>query len=308
MYKKPEKDYPLVALVVPVHNNKEDTAEFLESLNGVTYPNYTVIIIDDGSTDRTADMIKEKYPYVILLKGDGSLWWSGATNRGIKKAIKIGSDYVLLGGMNDTIVDSGFLTALVDTAEKNPRSITLPKVYFYDDPKRLSFAGGDINWLKGWPSSIGNGEIDTGQYDMQCDVKHGGLGILVNTSFFGDIGIMDSKNCPLYWGDTDFTYRAYKKGYRLIYVPKSMMWHKLGSTVKKENPNLSSLLSALIYLTTNVRSAQNFRAVAKFHLRYCPIYLIPYVLMRYTLFVIIQSMSYSSFFRGIMNWFKTVHR
>jgi GT2 family glycosyltransferase len=309
MDKKSEKDYPSVALVVPVHNNKEDTAEFLESVKGVAYPNYKIIIIDDGSTDGTEALIKEKYPYVILLKGDGSLWWSGATNRGIKKAIEVGADYVLLGGMNDTIVDSEFITALVDTAEKYPRSITLPKVYFYDDPKRLSFAGGDINWLKGGPTIIGAGEIDTGQYDLECDIKHGGLGILVNTSFFGDIGMMDFKNFPMYWGDTDFTYRAYKKGYRIIYEPKSMIWHKLRSTVKKEFPNINSFLSVLIYLTTDIRSVQNFRTVVKFYSRHCPIYLIPYVLMRYALLVILLSMMWhSSFFRGIMDWFKTIQR
>ena len=303
------EDYPVVALVVPVHNNKEDTAEFLESLKGVTYPNYKIIIIDDGSTDGTEDMIKEKYPYVILLNGDGSLWWSGATNMGIKKAIERGADYVLLGGMNDTIVDSEFITALVDTAEKYPRSITLPKVYFYDNPKRLSFAGGDINWLKGGPTIIGAGEIDTGQYDLQRDIKHGGLGILVNTSFFGDLGMMDFKSFPMYWGDTDFIYRAYKKGYRIIYEPKSMMWHKVCSTVKKDaSSNPTSFLSALIYLTTNIRSVRNFRTIVKFYLRYCPIYLIPYALMRYAFFVILLSMWHSSFFRGIMDWFKTIHR
>lgn len=301
--------YPLVALVVPVHNNKADTTEFLESLKGVTYPNYKIIIIDDGSTDGTEDMIKENYPYVILLKGDGNLWWSGATNMGIKKAIVIGADYVVLGGMNDTIVDSEFITALVDTAENNPHSITLPKVYFYDNPKKLSFAGGDINWLKGWPTCIGAGEIDTGQYDLQCDIKHGGLGILVNTSFFEDIGMMDFKNFPMYWGDTDFTYRAYKKGYRIIYEPKSMMWHKMCSTVKKENLKTTSFLSTLIFATTNMRSVVNFRIVVKFYSRHCPRYLLPYVLMRYALLVILLSlMSYSPSFRGTIDKLKTLYR
>ena len=131
-----KEKYPMVAIVVPVYNNKEDTTEFLESLKGVTYPNYKVIIIDDGSTDGTEEMIKEKYPYVILLKGDGNLWWSRATNRGIEKAIEIGADYVLLGD-NDVIVDSEFISTLVDTAEKNPREIINSKDYYYDDPKRI---------------------------------------------------------------------------------------------------------------------------------------------------------------------------
>ena len=302
------EDYPSVALVVPVHNNKEDTTEFLESLKGVTYPNYTVIIIDDGSTDGTEDMVKEKYPYVILLKGDGSLWWSGATNIGIKKAIEMGADYVLLGGMNDTIVDSDFVTALVDTAEKNPRSITVPKCYCYYEPQKIWQAGSDINWLKGGFRVIGMGEPDNGQYDMQYDVNCATMGMLVNTAFFEDIGMLDSKNFSQYWGDTDFTYRAYKKGYRIIYEPKSMMWHKGGSTVKKDaSSNTASFMSTFIYLTTNIRSWQNFRTFVKFHSRHCPTYLMPYILMRYTLSVILESMQHSSFFRCVIDGIKKVH-
>ncbi len=303
------EDYPLVALVVPVHNNKEDTAEFLESLKGVTYSNYKIIIIDDGSTDGTGDMIKEKYTYVILLKGDGSLWCSGATNMGIKKAIEMGADYVLLGGMNDTIVDSEFISALVDTAEKNPRSITVPKCYCYYEPKKIWQVGSEINWLKGGFRVIGMNKIDEEQYDTQYDVNCATIGMLVNTAFFEDIGMLDSKNFPQYWGDTDFTYRAYKKGYRIIYEPKSMMWHKGGSTVKKDAPsNTASFMSTFIYLTTNTRSWQNFRTVVKFYSRHCPAYFMPYILMRYALGVILQSMRHSPFFRGAMNGLKTIHR
>lgn len=275
------KDYPLVALVVPVHNNKEDTVEFLESLKGVIYPNYKVIIIDDGSTDGTEEMIKEKYPYVTLLKGNGSLWWAGATNRGIKKAIEMDADYVLLGGMNDTIVNSEFISALVDTAEKNPRSITTSKAYHYYDPKRIWHIGGEINWLKGGLISTGSNEIDDGQYNIQRDVKWATIAVLVNTAFFDDIGIMDSKNFPQYWGDADFAIRAYKKGYRIIYEPKSMLWHKVSSTVKKETPTANSFLSTFIYLMTSIRSQYNFNMVTKFYSRHCPIYLVPYVLVRY---------------------------
>lgn len=310
MDKKFEKDYPLVALVVPVHNNKEDTAEFLESLKGVTYSNYKIIIIDDGSTDGTGDMIKEKYPYVILLKGDGSLWWSGATNKGIEKAIWMGADYVLLGGMNDTIIDSEFISALVDTAEKNPRAITVPKCYYYEEPKKIWQAGSEINWLKGYVNRhIGIGELDKRQYDMQYTVNCATIGMLVNTAFFKDIGMMDFKSFPQYWADADFAYRAYKKGYRIIYEPKSMLWHKIYSTVKKDaTSNLTSFMSAFIYRTTNIRSGQNFRTVVKFYSRHCPIYLMPYILMRYALQVILQSMRYSPFFRGVKDRIKMILR
>ena len=287
------EDYPLVVLVVPVHNNKEDTAEFLESLKKVTYPNYKMIIIDDGSTDGTEDMIKEKYPYVILLKGDGNLWWSCATNMGIEKAIEIAADYVLLTN-NDTTVDSEFISALVDTAEKNPRSIIIPKVYYYDDPRKILDVGWKLNWLKGGFKPIGIGEIDEGQYNIQRDVEAAVIGILINTTFFKDLSLMDYKNFPLYWADVDFTYHAYKKGCRIIYEPKSMMWHKVDSTIKKGvSSNLTTSLSTFIFLTTDIRSPLHFRIFVKFHLRHCPIYFLPYILISYISVVILKSMQRS---------------
>ena len=284
------KNYPLVVLVLPVHNNKEDTKEFLESLKQTSYPNYKVIIIDDGSTDGTEEMLRQEYPGVILLKGDGNLWWSGATNMGIEKAIDIKADYVLLGGMNDTVVDSKFISTLVDTAEKNPKSIVTSKVYHYGDPKRIQLAGGDINWLKYWRSlgikGIGSGDMDKGQHDAQRDVKFATMSILVRTTFLSDIGMIDSKTFPQYWGDTDFTYRAYKKGYRIIYEPKSMVWHKDCSTVKKHTNSKMSLPQRFIFNATNKRTGYNIHDIINFYSRHAPKYYLPYMLMRFFYLVI----------------------
>ena len=294
MDKKTKGNYPMVALVIPVHNNKEDTAEYLESLKGVTYPNYKVIIIDDGSTDGTKDMIKEKYPYVILLKGDGNLWWARAINMGPEKAIEIGADYVLYGD-NDSIVDSKFISALLDTAEKNPRSIPVSKVYYYDDPKRILYAGGEIS--RSWYfRAIGHSKVDNGEFKTSYDVKWSGCtGILINTTFFEDIGMMDYKNFPQYLAAIDFTFRTYKKGYRLIFEPRSIIWDKVSSTIKKSAPNRTSFLSTFIYLTTNIKSSLNFRAHIKFYLKNCPRYLIPIVLASYALILILKSMLHSTY-------------
>lgn len=275
------KDYPLVALVVPVHNNKEDTKEFLESIRQVTYANYEVIIIDDGSTDGTEEMLKREYPEVIVLKGDGNLWWSQATNMGIEKAIEIGADYIIWGGMNDTVVNREFISSLVHIAEKNARSIVTPKICSYHEPTRIQAAGWDIHWLRGGFRQTGLGEVDKGQYDSQRDVKAAALGVLVNTSFFQDIGLMDHKSFPQYWADVDFTYRAYKQGYRIIYQPKSIIWHKDRATVQLKSPRATSFLSRLIYLTTDIRSLQNLRQVTKFYFRHCPKCLLPYMALRY---------------------------
>ncbi len=272
-------DYPLVAILIPVHNNREDTGEFLKNFKSVTYPNYRVIVTDDGSTDGTEEMIRGEYPEVLLVKGDGNLWWSLATNMGIEKAIEIGAKYVLLAE-NDHRVSDDFLFALVDTAEKNPRSITFSKVCRHDDPKRIYCAGWEVNWLLGGLRRIGVGVLDKGQYDTQRDCKAANVNMLINTVFFGDLGMFDHENLPQYWADVDFTYRAYKRGYRIIYEPKSVIWNKGGATAKPNLPQTASPLAAITYFATHKRSPRNFHDAAIFYRRHCPRPLVPYQLLR----------------------------
>lgn len=281
-------EYPMVALVVPVHNGIEDTLEFLESLREVTYPRYRVIIVDDGSTDGTSAAVTRAYPEVVLLGGDGNLWWSASMNLGIRKAQELGADYVLLGD-NDVRVHPEFLSELVGTAERNPRSLVTSKVYLYHDPETILEAGWEVDWLKGGFRAIGSDEIDRGQYDEEHDVKSGSTGVLVRTAYFADVGLFDEKCFPLYWADVDLLYRAYKKGYRIIYQPKSRIWHKLFSTVKKSTPAPHSFWATFVYLTSNRRSALNIRQVMRFWARHCPWYLIPYIVLRYSALVLRKS-------------------
>jgi GT2 family glycosyltransferase len=74
----------MIFIVIPVHNRRDFTRECLLSLRKQTYKNFKVIIVDDGSMDGTGDMIEKDFPEVIPLKGDGELWWTGATNMGVE--------------------------------------------------------------------------------------------------------------------------------------------------------------------------------------------------------------------------------
>lgn len=284
------KKYPLVAITLPVHNNKKDTRDFLECLKSVTYPNYKVIIVDDGSTDGTEEMLRQEYPEVIIVKGDGNLWGTLSMNIGIEKAIEIGADYVLWTN-NDLVVDANFLSVLVDTAERNPRSIPFSKVYCYDDPKRIYCAGWEVNWLRGGLRRIGVRELDREQYDVQYDSKAANLNMLVNTAFFQDLGMLDYKSFPQYWSDTDFTYRAYKKGYRIIYEPKSIIWNKGQGTIRSGMPQTASPLTALAYFAGNRRSPHNLRDSTIFFWKHCPKPLLPFPLARNAISIILPSLA-----------------
>jgi GT2 family glycosyltransferase len=87
----------MIYIVIPVFNRINFTRECLISLRGQTYTDYKTLVVDDGSTDDTEEIIKREFPEVKVLKGDGNLWWTGATNMGIEYALKIGheNDFIL---------------------------------------------------------------------------------------------------------------------------------------------------------------------------------------------------------------------
>ena len=95
---------PNICVVVPVRNRIELTKRFLEAFFKSTYKCFTMVIVDDASTDSTVEYITKKYPEVVLLHGDGNLWWTGATNMGVKYAIENNYDYVLTIN-NDSVVE-----------------------------------------------------------------------------------------------------------------------------------------------------------------------------------------------------------
>ncbi|MGB4989617.1 MAG: glycosyltransferase, partial [Pyrinomonadaceae bacterium] len=98
------QDLIRVAFVIPVHNRREITLQCLRSLARIdrTGLSIKIFIVDDGSTDGTSDAIREQYPDVELISGDGTLHYAGGTNRGIEAAMKWPPDYIVT--MNDDAV------------------------------------------------------------------------------------------------------------------------------------------------------------------------------------------------------------
>lgn len=261
-----KQNNPKIFIVTPVHNNIEHTLNFLKSVNKIQYDNFETIIIDDGSTDRTAEKLKKSYPDVIVLNGDGNLWWSGSTNLGVEHALKNKADYVFTIN-NDVELDASIFKNLVKTAESNPKSVIGCIIFYMNDHNRVWYFGGDLN------DNIADIEMYKGvAADFTKLTETGvltGMGVFIPAEVFQKIGDYDAKNFPQYFADSDFSLRAKAAGYTLYVDPTAKVYSDVGSSwirAKLKHPTPSFIYQ----LFFKDRSPHSIKIRYKFYKRYWP--------------------------------------
>ena len=209
----------MIYIVIPVFNRKALTYDCLASLHNQDYAEATIIVVDDGSTDGTSKMIHEHFPEVILLHGDGNLWWVGSINKGIQHALYLCKvdDYILVIN-DDLVVLPNYLSSLLATARTNPKTLVGSVETTTDAPNIIKSGGGRVNWLTAKYHRLNKGRtLDEFADGFTIEVsKLTGRGTLFPVQAFHDAGLYDNvhfKQC----GDTELPVRAsFKHGYRLI--------------------------------------------------------------------------------------------
>ncbi|HEX7976348.1 MAG TPA: glycosyltransferase family 2 protein, partial [Anaerolineales bacterium] len=131
---------PKVFFVILNWNQGAMTLDCLRSLQSLTYPNYQVVLVDNGSTDGSPDLIRAQFPDCILIESKENLGYSEGNNLGIRCAIDQGAAYLMLLN-NDTLVDPEMLTRLVRAAEADPQIGIAGPTMFYADPPDMLWGG-----------------------------------------------------------------------------------------------------------------------------------------------------------------------
>ena len=201
------------------------------------------LVVDNGSTDGTDEELSEyRLPNMgyRFLETGSNLGFAGGNNVGIKDAIKRGSDYVLLMN-NDLILSKDLLVQLVKAAEWDKKiGLLSPKMYFargyefHKDRYQQSelgrvfwYAGGIIDRDNVYTFHRGVDEVDHGQYDDQVETDTAsGACVLIRREVVKDIGYLREKYF-LYWEDADYSERARRAGWKVVYTPATFLWHKV---------------------------------------------------------------------------------
>jgi GT2 family glycosyltransferase len=217
--------HPKVGIIILNWNGKEHTIECLESLQKITYPNFEIILVDNGSTDGSVEHFKKNFHDIYIIENKINLGFAEGNNIGIKYALGRGADYVLLLN-NDTIVDRDFLTELVKIGESDPDiGIVGPMIYSYDHPRIIQSAGMDVKKITGNSVIIGCDEYDHHQFKLSEKNFISGCAILIRRNVINKIGGLDPAYFA-YWEDTDLCFRAKKNNFKIYFTPDSRIWHK----------------------------------------------------------------------------------
>ena len=261
---------PTIYVVIPVHNRLEATRECLESLSCQTYKSFKIVLIDDGSTDETAEYVKEKYPDVILLNGDGQLWWTGATNLGVRRALENcrEEDYVLTLN-NDTVLPVDYLETMMSLARRAPNALIGSIARDYSRRNVCVDEGVAIRWFSAKFIKL-KAPSNTGGDSFYSASALPGRGTLIPISVFDDIGLYDVDTFPHYAADYDFSLRAAKAGYNLLLNPLCYLYSKTNLTGLSNVHNRIALADWLESFHS-MKSPNNLKIRLRFGLKHAPL-------------------------------------
>lgn len=247
MYRGKTVISPKVAIIIVNWNGWVDTIECIESIQNITYTNYQIILVDNGSTDDSVERINtwsngeikcllveedistasEDKQEIVFITSQKNLGFSGGNNVGIRYALRRKFDYVLLLN-DDTIVAKGFMEPIMAASERDPAiGISGGKIYYYSDKSRVWSADGFYKGL-GVFGLYGCNKLDNGQFDKERRVDFCvGAFMLIKKEVFEKIGLLPQ--C-YFMGmeEGDFALSARNMGYKCNYVPTSVIWHKVG--------------------------------------------------------------------------------
>ncbi|PCI96304.1 MAG: dTDP-Rha--alpha-D-GlcNAc-pyrophosphate polyprenol alpha-3-L-rhamnosyltransferase [Flavobacteriales bacterium] len=288
---------PLVSIVSVNYDQPEVTCEMLASLKKVAYPNFEILIVDNGSPTTSPYIIKERYPEIKLIISEKNLGFAGGNNIALKQAK---GDYVLLLN-NDTEVKPDFLDSLVNLMESDDKiGIASPKIFYFYDHNVMQYAGTPpFHPITSRGRHYGNKEKDNGQFNnvVETHYPHGAC-MMFRKSLLNELGLL-YEGYFLYYEEYDFTERVRQAGYKIYFQPNSVILHKVSVSTGENSPLKTYYMNRnrLLFLRRNTEGITFLLAMGYYFL-----ITVPYNTFKYLFHKEHLSALYRGFFWNFMHF------
>jgi len=259
-------------IIIPVFNRRKFTHECLMSLRGQTVRDYKAVIVDDGSTDGTADMVRTEFPEVVLLDGGGNLFWTAAVNLGIRYALDHGATQVMTLN-NDTLPVADFLEKTIEGGRQKPNAV-IGALEIDAHTKQIIYGGEKINWVTATTRHLLKDVPENRRKGLYEVSWLPGRGLLIPKAVFDKIGLFDVNRFPHYYADVDFTHTALRNGFEnyINYDAKLMTYpEESGDRQNKVRKSFKKYYNHLF----SIKGGGNLKDFTRFTLKNCPFYFVP---------------------------------
>ncbi len=216
----------LASIILVTYNQRKYLDSCIKSICAQDFP-HEIIIVDNNSSDGTVEFVKSKFPNIKAVESGSNMGYGAGNNLGAKYA---NGEYLVV--LNpDTIVEKDWLKELIAPLKSGDKIITTPKILVYDGSSINTC--GTINHFTGLTFTRGLGEKPDAYSNEEFVSGISGCCFAVRKEHFQELGGFD-ENLFMYMEDTDISWRAHLKGFKIVYVPKSIMRHDYALNVSAE--------------------------------------------------------------------------
>jgi len=224
----------LVSIIIVNYNTSQEIHALLVSLQESAYTNLEIIVVDNNSSKKDYKSLLVEFPYITLIESSKNLGFAGGNNLGIDQA----KGAYLLFLNPDTEVTPDTIGNLVKALENDAKiGLVSPKIKYQHSPKTIQYAGCKaMHPITLQAKPIGKNQIDNGDFDQMMNTAYGhGAAMMTRRMVIDKVGKMNDQYF-LYYEELDWCQRIRKAGYKILYAPTSVVWHKESMATGKQSP------------------------------------------------------------------------
>jgi GT2 family glycosyltransferase len=219
-----------VSVIVLAWNGVAYLDDCLNAVLGQQGPDFELVVVDNASTDGSADLVAERFAAARLIRNRRNLGFAGGCNVGLRAAT--GDVLVLLN--QDTVVHDGWLAALTAAFDEPTVGIAGCKALYPNGS--IQHAGGLVHGARAETEHVGRGEPDDGRFDALSEPHFvTGAALAISRTALARIGLLDEGFFPAYYEDVDWCTTAREAGFRVVVVPEARLVHLETPTAQRES-------------------------------------------------------------------------